>query len=98
MNVLLIGSGGREHALAWAIKASPLLSKLYCAPGNGGISDVAECVALPVADHQAIIQFCKQNNVDFVIIGPEAPLVAGIVDDLTTASIKCFGPTKPRAS
>jgi phosphoribosylamine--glycine ligase len=97
MNVLLIGSGGREHALAWAINASPLLSKLYCAPGNGGISDVAECVALPVADHQAVIQFCKQNNVDFVIIGPEAPLVAGIVDDLTTASIKCFGPTKAAA-
>ena len=94
MNVLLIGSGGREHALAWAISASPLLSKLYCAPGNGGISDVAECVPLPVADHQAVIEFCKQNNVDFVIIGPEAPLVAGIVDDLTTAGIKCFGPTK----
>jgi len=94
MNVLLIGSGGREHALAWAISASPLLSKLYCAPGNGGISDVAECVSLPVADHTAVIRFCKENNVDFVIIGPEAPLVAGIVDDLTTAGIMCFGPTQ----
>ena len=94
MNVLLIGSGGREHALAWAINASPLLSKLFCAPGNGGISDVAECVSLPVADHTAVIRFCKENNVDFVIIGPEAPLVAGIVDDLTTAGIKCFGPTQ----
>ncbi len=94
MNVLLIGSGGREHALAWAISASPLLSKLYCAPGNGGISDVAECVSLPVADHTAVIRFCKDNNVDFVIIGPEAPLVAGIVDDLTTAGIMCFGPTQ----
>ncbi|MFA9442319.1 MAG: phosphoribosylamine--glycine ligase [Hyphomicrobium sp.] len=94
MNVLLIGSGGREHALAWAISASPLLSKLYCAPGNGGISDIAECVPLPVADHEAVIRFCKENNVDFVIIGPEVPLVAGIVDDLCTAGIKCFGPTK----
>lgn len=94
MNVLLIGSGGREHALAWAISASPLLSKLYCAPGNGGISDVAECISLPVADHTAVIRFCKENNVDFVIIGPEAPLVAGIVDDLTTAGIMCFGPTQ----
>jgi len=97
MNVLLIGSGGREHALAWAISASPLLSKLYCAPGNGGISDVAECVPLPVADHEAVIRFCKHNNVDFVIVGPEAPLVAGIVDDLTTAGIKCFGPTQAAA-
>ncbi|MGI9403168.1 MAG: phosphoribosylamine--glycine ligase [Hyphomicrobium sp.] len=97
MNVLLIGSGGREHALAWAISASPLLSKLYCAPGNGGISDVAECVPLPVADHEAVIRFCKENNVDFVIVGPEAPLVAGIVDDLTTAGIKCFGPTQAAA-
>ena len=97
MNVLLIGSGGREHALAWAISASPLLSKLYCAPGNGGISDIAECVPLPVADHEAVIRFCKENNVDFVIIGPEVPLVAGIVDDLSTAGIKCFGPTKAAA-
>jgi phosphoribosylamine--glycine ligase len=97
MNVLLIGSGGREHALAWAISASPLLSKLYCAPGNGGISDIAECVPLPVADHEAVIRFCNENNVDFVIIGPEVPLVAGIVDDLSAAGIKCFGPTKAAA-
>ncbi|MCK5712585.1 MAG: phosphoribosylamine--glycine ligase, partial [Hyphomicrobiaceae bacterium] len=97
MNVLLIGSGGREHALAWAISASPLLSKLYCAPGNGGISEIAECVPLPVADHEAVIRFCKENNVDFVIIGPEAPLVAGIVDDLSAAGVKCFGPTKAAA-
>ncbi len=94
MNVLLIGSGGREHALAWSISASPLLSKLYCAPGNGGISEIAECVPLPVADHEAVVRFCKDNKVDFVIIGPEAPLVAGIVDDLTAAGIKCFGPSK----
>ncbi len=97
MNVLLIGSGGREHALAWAISASPLLTKLFCAPGNGGIEEVAECVPLPVADHTAVIRFCKDNAIDLVIIGPEAPLVAGLVDDLTTAGITCFGPTQAAA-
>ena len=92
MNVLLIGSGGREHALAWKLSASPLLTKLYCAPGNGGIADIAECVPLPVADHTAVIRFCADNAIDLVVVGPEAPLVAGLVDDLTTAGIKCFGP------
>jgi phosphoribosylamine--glycine ligase len=97
MNVLLIGSGGREHALAWKLRASPLLRKLYCAPGNGGIAEVAECVGLPVADHAAVMRFCKDNAIDLVVIGPEAPLVAGIVDDLATTGIKCFGPTKTAA-
>ncbi|MCC7482273.1 MAG: phosphoribosylamine--glycine ligase, partial [Hyphomicrobiales bacterium] len=75
MNVLLIGSGGREHALAWAISASPLLTKLYCAPGNPGISQVAELAAIDIADHQAVINLCKAKNIDFVVVGPEAPLV-----------------------
>ena len=97
MNVLLIGSGGREHALAWAMRGSPLLTKLYCAPGNGGIAEIAECVDIPVADHTAVLRFCKDNAVDFVVVGPEAPLVAGLVDDLTTAGIKCFGPTQAAA-
>ena len=97
MNVLLIGSGGREHALAWALRASSLLTKLYCAPGNGGIADIASCVPLAVADHTAVIRFCKDNAIDFVIVGPEAPLVAGLVDDLTTAGIKCFGPRQAAA-
>jgi phosphoribosylamine--glycine ligase len=97
MNVLLIGSGGREHALAWKLSASPLLTKLYCAPGNGGIAEVAECVPLAVADHTAVIRFCKDNAIDLVVVGPEAPLVAGIVDDLTTAGIKCFGPSQAAA-
>jgi phosphoribosylamine--glycine ligase len=97
MNVLLIGSGGREHALAWALAASPLLTKLYCAPGNAGIADVAECIALAVDDHPAIIQFAKQNAIDFVVVGPEQPLVAGIVDDLAAAGIKSFGPTRAAA-
>ena len=97
MNVLLIGSGGREHALAWALRASPLLAKLYCAPGNGGIADIAECIPLATADHTAVIRFCKDNAVDFVIVGPEAPLVAGLIDDLTTAGIKCLGPRQAAA-
>jgi phosphoribosylamine---glycine ligase len=97
MNVLLIGSGGREHALAWKLSASPLLTKLYCAPGNGGIAEVAECVPLAVADHTAVIRFCADNSIDLVVIGPEAPLVAGLVDDLATAGIKCFGPKQAAA-
>jgi phosphoribosylamine--glycine ligase len=97
MNVLLIGSGGREHALAWAMKRSPLIAKLYCAPGNGGIAEIAQCVDIAVADHTSVIRFCKENAIDLVVVGPEAPLVAGIVDDLTTAGIKCFGPSQAAA-
>jgi phosphoribosylamine---glycine ligase len=94
MNVLLIGSGGREHALAFALAKSPLLAKLYCAPGNPGIAKLAELVALKVTDHEAVIAFCKLYEIKFVVVGPEAPLVAGLVDDLTAAGIKTFGPTK----
>ncbi|MBS0534852.1 MAG: phosphoribosylamine--glycine ligase [Proteobacteria bacterium] len=94
MNILILGSGGREHALAWKIAASPLTTKLYCAPGNAGIAQEAECVALDIADHQAVIAFCKDAKIDFVVVGPEVPLVAGIVDDLEAAGIKTFGPTK----
>ena len=82
MHILLLGSGGREHALAWKIAASPLVTKLWCAPGNAGIAREAECVALDIADHAAVIDFCKRNAVDFVVVGPETPLAAGIVDDL----------------
>ena len=97
MNVLLIGSGGREHALAWAVSASPLLSGLYCAPGNAGIAEVADCVALDAADHAAVIGFCRDNDIGLVVIGPEAPLVAGLADDLAAAGIKAFGPSKAAA-
>ena len=97
MNVLLIGSGGREHALAWALTASPLLSKLYCAPGNAGIAQVAECVALDPKDASAVIGFCKAHDIGFVIIGPEAPLVAGLGDALASAGLKYFGPTAAAA-
>jgi phosphoribosylamine--glycine ligase len=97
MNILLLGSGGREHALAWAIAASPLTTKLYCAPGNAGIAQEAELVALDLADHAAVIAFCKEKKIDFVVVGPEAPLVAGIVDDLEAAGIKAFGPSAKAA-
>ena len=97
MNVLLIGSGGREHALAWAIGASPLLNKLFCAPGNAGIAEVATCVKIDTADAAAVIAFCRVQGIDFVVIGPEAPLVAGLGDALDAAGIKYFGPTKAAA-
>jgi phosphoribosylamine---glycine ligase len=97
MHILLIGSGGREHALAWKIAASPLVTKLWCAPGNAGIAREAECVALDVANHAAVIEFCKTNEVELVVVGPETPLAAGIVDDLTAAGIKAFGPGREAA-
>ncbi len=94
MRILLIGSGGREHALAWKIAQSQLLTKLYAAPGNPGIAKHAECVDLDVTNHHSIIAFCKTSAIDFVVVGPEAPLVAGLVDDLNAAGFKAFGPTK----
>jgi phosphoribosylamine--glycine ligase len=97
MNLLLLGSGGREHALAWKIASSPLVDRLYCAPGNAGIARDAELAALDVGDHAAVIDFCKAQRVDFVVVGPEGPLVAGIVDDLEAAGIKAFGPRRAAA-
>ena len=94
MNVLLIGSGGREHALAFALARSPLLTKLYAAPGNPGVGKLAELVSVKVNDHEAVIAFCKSHKIGFVVVGPEAPLVAGLVDDLAAAGIKAFGPSK----
>ena len=97
MNILLLGSGGREHALAWKIAASPLTERLFCAPGNAGIAQEAEVVALDIADHAAVIAFCRGRKIDLVVVGPEAPLCAGIVDDLAAAGIKAFGPSKAAA-
>jgi phosphoribosylamine--glycine ligase len=97
MNLLIIGGGGREHALAWKLAASPLADRLYCAPGNAGIAREAECVAFDPADHGAVVAFCKAKAIDFVVVGPEGPLVAGLVDDLEAAGIKAFGPTKAAA-
>src|SRR5580704_5146638 len=97
MNILLLGSGGREHALAWKMASSPLADRLYCAPGNAGIAREAECVALDLADHGAVIAFCRDRRIDLVVVGPEAPLCAGIVDDLESAGIKAFGPSRAAA-
>ena len=97
MNVLLIGSGGREHALAWKLAASPLLTKLFAAPGNPGIGQEAELVDLKVTDHEAVAAFCRSNRIDLVVVGPEAPLVAGLADHLTASNIKVFGPSAAAA-
>ena len=98
MRILVVGSGGREHALVWAIAASPLVDKVYCGPGNAGIAEDAECVPIGVMDTAGIIAFCKQQAIDLVVIGPEAPLVAGLVDALEGAGIAAFGPTQAAAA
>ncbi|KQX04330.1 phosphoribosylamine--glycine ligase [Ensifer sp. Root423] len=97
MKVLLIGSGGREHALAWKIAQSPKLTKLYAAPGNPGIAEEAEIIALDTDDHAAVADFCRKEAIDFVVVGPEGPLVAGIADVLRAAGIAVFGPSAAAA-
>lgn len=97
MKILLIGSGGREHALAWAISASPLCDTLFIAPGNPGTAHCGENVVVDVADHAAVIAFCRLQGIGLVVVGPEGPLVAGIADDLRAAGIKVFGPSKAAA-
>ena len=98
MRILVVGSGGREHALCWAIGASPLVDKLYCAPGNAGIAADAECVPIGVMDTAGIIAFAKQEAIDLVVVGPEAPLVAGLVDALEAVGIAAFGPSAAAAA
>ncbi len=97
MNILVIGSGGREHALCWKIAESDLTDTLYCTPGNGGIEKVATCLPLDASNHQAVIDFCSNKSIDFVVIGPEQPLCEGLVDSLDIAGIKSFGPTAAAA-
>src|SRR3979411_800985 len=97
MNIFILGSGGREHALAWKIAASRLVERLYCAPGNAGIAQECELVALDLRDHAGVIGFCRANRIGLVVVGPEAPLCAGIVDDLGAAGIKAFGPSRAAA-
>jgi phosphoribosylamine--glycine ligase len=97
MKVLLVGSGGREHALAWALSASPLLTKLYCAPGNGGITEVAECVPIPAMDFPALVEFARDKKIDFAIIGMDAPLVGGLWDAFEASGIRATGPSKAAA-
>ena len=97
MKVLLIGSGGREHALAWKIAQSPLLTKFYAAPGNPGIAEHCELVSLDIDDHSAVVTFAQDKQIDLVIVGPEAPLVAGMADALRSAGIAVFGPSAAAA-
>ncbi|MEZ5800043.1 MAG: phosphoribosylamine--glycine ligase [Nitratireductor sp.] len=93
MNILIIGSGGREHALAWKVRQSSHCDRLICAPGNAGIAKIADCVALDVSNHDAVSEFCKENAIGLVVVGPEVPLVAGLVDDLEKHGIAAFGPS-----
>ncbi len=97
MKVLLVGSGGREHALAWKIAQSPLLKKLYCAPGNAGIAELAECVAIAADDLQGLLQFALREKIDLTVVGPEVPLVAGIADLFRENGLLLFGPSKETA-
>ncbi len=97
MKVLVVGSGGREHALCWALAASPLTDALYCAPGNAGIADTATCVDIKPTDITGIVAFATENAIDLVVVGPEDPLVAGLVDALEAAGVKAFGPTAEAA-
>jgi phosphoribosylamine---glycine ligase len=97
MKVLVVGSGGREHALCWAIAASPLCDEVLCAPGNGGIAEVARCVAVDVMDFDALVALCRDEAIEFVVVGPEAPLVGGLVERLEAEGIEAFGPTAAAA-
>jgi phosphoribosylamine--glycine ligase len=98
MKILVVGGGGREHALCWAIAASPLCSRLYCAPGNAGIAADAECVPIAAEDIDGLVAFARREVIDFVVVGPEQPLVAGLVDRLAEVGIKAFGPRAAAAS
>src|SRR5438270_894308 len=98
MRVLVVGSGGREHALAWAISASPLVDRLFCAPGNAGIAEEAECIAIGATDIKALVGLCRNERIDFAVVGPEAPLVLGLVDALEAEGIAAFGPSAAAAA
>ena len=98
MKVLVIGSGGREHALAWKLKQSPRVSDIYCAPGNGGIAQVAQCVPIKIHDHDALIEFACREGIDLTVVGPDDALAAGIVDRFQDAGLRIFGPTQSGAS
>jgi len=98
MRVLVVGSGGREHALIWVIAASPLVDRLFCAPGNAGIAEEAECVPIRATDIAALVAFCRREQIDFVVVGPEAPLALGLVDALEAEGIAAFGPTAAAAA
>ena len=97
MKILVVGGGGREHALCWTLAASPLCHELYCAPGNAGIAEEATCVAIAAEDIDGLLAFVQQEAIDYVVVGPEAPLVLGLVDRLSDIGVKAFGPTAATA-
>lgn len=97
MKVLVVGGGGREHAIIWKLSQSPKISELFCAPGNGGISKLASCVSIKATDIEGIVNFSRENKIDFVIVAPDDPLVAGMVDALEAAGIRAFGPVRAAA-
>ena len=97
MNILVLGGGGREHSIAWAIKQNPKCDRLIVAPGNAGIAEIAECATLNAEKPALVVRFCEENAIDFVVIGPEAPLAAGVADALEAAGIACFGPSAAAA-
>ena len=92
MNVLIVGGGGREHAIAWALSKSPKVDQLFCAPGNGGIAALAQCVPIPATDVDAMVAWACDNGMDFVVVAPDDPLALGMVDALEAAGIPAFGP------
>ena len=98
MRILVVGSGGREHALIWKLKQSVFAEEIYCAPGNGGISEIAECVDIEVTDLNKLVKFAKENVIDLTIVGPELPLTLGIVDKFLKAELNIFGPGKKAAA
>jgi len=97
MKILVIGSGGREHALVWKIAQSKLVDKIFCAPGNGGISKLAECIEIKAKDIPALLDFAKKEKIDLSVVGPEAPLSEGIVDEFMNYKLRIFGPQKKAA-
>ena len=97
MKILVIGSGGREHALVWKIAQSKQADKIFCAPGNGGIAQQAECVDIKAEDIAGLLEFAKKERIDFTVVGPEAPLSAGIVDEFSKSGLKIFGPEEKAA-
>ena len=97
MKILVVGGGGREHTLVWKISQSPLAGKIYCAPGNGGIAKIAECVPIKATDIDGIVKFSRENEIDMVVVAPDDPLAMGMVDALEDAGIRAFGPRKNAA-
>ncbi len=97
LNILVVGFGGREHALCWSISSSPLVDALYCAPGNGGIGNIANRIDISPTDIDGLIGFCRSESIDLVVVGPEQPLVDGLIDHLCEAGIKAFGPSAKAA-